>query len=133
MLTTARTEENRGRGALAALTPQPGEDGGKGRIAVLAHQQADGDDDLTTTAVQFKPALRPVREMVGCSEGRRVHVQTIKCEHIKNKSPFPPFPTHLHAITALIARGGIRWVVSLTHPTVGVALEPIGCEPPGAF
>ena len=58
MFTTTRTQENRGRGALAALTPWPGKDGGKRRIAVLAHQEADGDDDLAAAAVQLQPALR---------------------------------------------------------------------------
>jgi hypothetical protein len=42
--------------ALAALTPQPGEDGGKGRIAVLAHQQSDGDDDLAAATGELQPS-----------------------------------------------------------------------------
>jgi hypothetical protein len=67
MFTTASTKEYRGRGGLAALTPQPGEDGGKGRIAVLAYQQADGDDHLAAAAVELQPALGPVRDTVGLS------------------------------------------------------------------
>ena len=63
MFTTARTQENRGRGALAALTPQPGEDGGKGRTPVLAYQQPDRNDDLAAATVEFKPAVGPVRQM----------------------------------------------------------------------
>jgi hypothetical protein len=31
--------------------------------------------------------------MVGYPECRRVHDQMIGREHIKNNSPFPPFPT----------------------------------------
>jgi hypothetical protein len=43
MLASACTQVDRGRGALTALAPEPGQDGGKGRIAVLAHQRPDGD------------------------------------------------------------------------------------------
>jgi hypothetical protein len=65
MFTAASAEKHRGRGSLTALTPQPGENGGKGRIAILAHQQADGDDHLTTAAIELQLAAGPVGEMVG--------------------------------------------------------------------
>jgi hypothetical protein len=78
VLTPARTEIHGRRGALAPLAPQPSQDGGEGRVAVLAHQQPDGDDGLATTAGQFEPALGPVAEMVRCKEGRRVHGRTIE-------------------------------------------------------
>jgi hypothetical protein len=34
-------------------------------VTMLAHQQTDRDDDLAAAAVEFKPALPPVRQMVG--------------------------------------------------------------------
>jgi hypothetical protein len=75
MLAPAGTEIDRGRGGLTALTPQPSEDGNECRIAVIAHQEANRDDGLTPTTVQFEPAVRPVRQVVGCAEGRRVHAR----------------------------------------------------------
>ncbi len=51
MFTIARIQENQGRGAPPGRTPRPDEDGGKGWIAVLAHRQADGDDDLEPATV----------------------------------------------------------------------------------
>ena len=56
----ASAQIDRGRSTLAALTPQPGQDGGEGRIAVLAHQQADRQDHLAAAAIQLEPALGPV-------------------------------------------------------------------------
>lgn len=82
---TACVKENRGRGSLAALTPGTGRDGGDRRIAALAHQQADGDDDLAVTTVEFKPALRSVRQM-GCVTGQ--YDGTYRA-----KSAIPLFPT----------------------------------------
>jgi hypothetical protein len=60
MLASAGTKIDWGRGGFAALAPEPGQDGGEGRIAVLAHQQPDGDDHLATAAIQLKPTVRPV-------------------------------------------------------------------------
>jgi hypothetical protein len=49
MFTAASTQEHGRWGRLAALATEPGKDGGKGRVAVLAHEQPDRDDGLTTT------------------------------------------------------------------------------------
>jgi hypothetical protein len=67
------------------LALESGEDGGKGRIAVLAHQQTDGDDHLATAAIELQPTIRPVRQMVGYTEYRRC-VAAVGGEGKKNKS-----------------------------------------------
>jgi hypothetical protein len=60
MLAPASAQVDRGRGALTALAPKPGQDGGEGQVAVVPHQEADGDDGLTPAAVQLKLAMGPV-------------------------------------------------------------------------
>jgi hypothetical protein len=85
MLASTRAKVDRGRGALAALAPQPRKDGGKRRVAVLLNQQLDRKDHLAATAVQFQSAVRPVGQVVRCSKRRRVHRQTIAREQRENK------------------------------------------------
>jgi hypothetical protein len=45
--------------------------------------------------------------VVRCTEGRGVHGRTLRPEHKENNGAGWPFSHYLHAITALIARGGI--------------------------
>jgi hypothetical protein len=85
MLASAGTEIDRGRGGLASLASEPGEDGGEGRVAVIAHEQPDGDDGLTPAARQLQPALWPVGQVVRYAECRRVHRRMIERERRGNK------------------------------------------------
>jgi hypothetical protein len=49
---------DRGRGCFTALAPELCEDGGEGRVAVIAHQEANRQDRLAAAAIQLKPTVR---------------------------------------------------------------------------
>jgi hypothetical protein len=57
MLASASTEIHRGRGRLTPLASEPGKDGGKRRVAMLAHQQADRDDGLTHDSTSVRAGI----------------------------------------------------------------------------
>jgi hypothetical protein len=113
MLPAACTQVDGRWSGLAALTPEPGKDGGEGRVAMVAHQQADRDDGLTPAACQLKPALWPIRQVMRYAKGRRMHCRMIERERIGNKGGWMQR-------RVIIARDAISgWVIGLIPDSGG--------------
>jgi hypothetical protein len=64
VLTVPSAEIDRGRGLVTFPAPQPGQHMGEYPTAVVADEQAHRQDRLAPAAMQFEPAVGPVREAV---------------------------------------------------------------------
>jgi antitoxin (DNA-binding transcriptional repressor) of toxin-antitoxin stability system len=76
--------DRRGR-PVAALAPQPGEDFREAPVAALRGQQSQRKDRRSLAAVKLKAAIRPVGQVVGEADRRRVHDRSLSAEHRANK------------------------------------------------
>jgi hypothetical protein len=78
MLALSGAQIHRSRRLLAVLAPQPGQDLRKCSIAALYCKQTQRKDSDALTAVKLQAALRPVGQVMGEAEGRRVHRRSLE-------------------------------------------------------